>query len=200
LFTGCVVWGLWLLGRLLKYAHIGSALRYAIPTGNVLWISVEAGSRMRLYPEIWVKPLQYPLAMTAITLAIGTNAGSGTLSATTNPLSATAGVATFAGVQIDKAGTGYTLTAASGLLTGDTSSTFTISAASASKVVFTTQPGGGTAARNRHRPGRRRLALNRDERREHEQKRHERGHDAHADEHVVRTAHRSARLPEDDEF
>ena len=70
LFAVCLVWSVWLLGRLLKYTHVGSALRYAIPTGNVLWIVVEAGSRMRLYPEIWVKPLQYPMAMTGITLAM----------------------------------------------------------------------------------------------------------------------------------
>jgi hypothetical protein len=70
LFTGCVVWGVWLVSRLLKYANIAPALRYAIPTGNILWISVEAGSRMRLYPEIWIKPFQYPLEMTLITLAM----------------------------------------------------------------------------------------------------------------------------------
>ena len=70
LFAGCVVWGVWLVSRLLKYTQMAPALRYAIPTGNVLWISVEAGSRMRLYPEIWVKPLQYPVEMTLITVAM----------------------------------------------------------------------------------------------------------------------------------
>src|SRR5205807_3801510 len=47
----------------------------------------------------------------SITLAIGTNpggGGGGTLTCTTNPLSATAGVATFAGCKIDKGGIGYT--------------------------------------------------------------------------------------------
>lgn len=70
LFVGCVVWGVWLASRLLKYTQIAPALRYAILTGNILWISVEAGSRMRLYPEIWVKPFQYPLEMTLVTLAM----------------------------------------------------------------------------------------------------------------------------------
>ena len=59
----------------------------------------------------------------SITLAIGSNPGSGTLSGTAT-VTAINGVATFSGLSIDKAGTGYTLTAASGSLTGATSSTF----------------------------------------------------------------------------
>ncbi|MFD1808004.1 hypothetical protein ACFSHQ_07035 [Gemmobacter lanyuensis] len=45
-----------------------------------------------------------------MTLAIGTNAGSGTLSGT-KTVNAVNGVATFSGLSIDKAATGYTLTA-----------------------------------------------------------------------------------------
>src|SRR5439155_22942129 len=45
-----------------------------------------------------------------ITVAIGTNPGTGTLSGT-KTVAAVAGVATFSGLSIDKAGTGYTLTA-----------------------------------------------------------------------------------------
>jgi hypothetical protein len=70
LFAGCLVWGGWLMTRLVKYKHVAPALRYAIPTGNVIWIAVEMGSRWQFYPEIWVKPLQYPVAMTAITLVM----------------------------------------------------------------------------------------------------------------------------------
>ena len=79
-----------------------------------------------------------------ITLAIGTNPGSGTLGCTTNPVTATSGVATFAGCEIDKVGTGYTLTAASGVLTGATSTAFNITVGAAAQLAFTTQPGGGT--------------------------------------------------------
>jgi hypothetical protein len=50
------------------------------------------------------------------------------------------GVATFSNLSINKAGTGYTLTAAGGSLPGATSNTFTITAGTASKLVFTTQP------------------------------------------------------------
>src|SRR5205814_1637914 len=45
-----------------------------------------------------------------VTVAIGTDPSSGTLSRT-RPVAALAGVATFSGLSIDKAGTGYTLSA-----------------------------------------------------------------------------------------
>ena len=80
----------------------------------------------------------------SVTLAIGTNPSSGVLTVTTNPANTSSGVATFAGVKIDKAGTGYTLTAASGTLTSATSNAFDITVGTASKLAFTTQPGGGT--------------------------------------------------------
>jgi trimeric autotransporter adhesin len=68
-------------------------------------------------------------ATNSITLAIGTNPpGTGVLSVTTNPLAASGGIATFSGANIDKSGTGYTLTAAASGLTGATSSTFNITA------------------------------------------------------------------------
>jgi len=61
----------------------------------------------------------------AVTVAIGTNAGAGTLSGTTT-VSASSGIASFADLSIDKAGTGYTLVASSPGITPDTSSFFTI--------------------------------------------------------------------------
>src|SRR5439155_625444 len=82
---------------------------------------------------------------TSVTVAIGTNPGSGTLSGT-KTIAASAGVATFGGLSIDKAGTGYTLTATDGSFTSATSSTFNINVGSATKLAFTTQPGGATAA------------------------------------------------------
>src|SRR5213078_2423229 len=74
-----------------------------------------------------------------VTVAIGTNPSGGVLSGTTNP-SAVNGVATFADLRIDKAGAGYTLTAAATGLTGSNSTAFTISAGAATKLVLTTQP------------------------------------------------------------
>ena len=52
------------------------------------------------------------------------------------------GVGTFAGCKADKVGT-YTLTATSSGLTSAISSSFTITAAAAAKLAFTTQPSGG---------------------------------------------------------
>ncbi len=80
-----------------------------------------------------------------VSLGIGTNPGSGTLTggAAVSPAS---GVATFAGLSINKSGTGYTLTAsATGGLTGATSSTFNVAAGTASQVVFVQQPTNATA-------------------------------------------------------
>jgi hypothetical protein len=74
----------------------------------------------------------------SVTLSITTPAGA-TLTCTTNPRTASSGVATFAGCKIDRTGT-YTLTAASGGLTSPLSTSLTITAGSATKLVFTTSP------------------------------------------------------------
>ncbi len=80
-----------------------------------------------------------PNATDAVTVVIGTNAGGGTLSgtATQNPVN---GVASFANLSIDKAGTGYTLSASSGTLAGAASTAFNITPAAAAKLAFTVQP------------------------------------------------------------
>src|SRR2546430_994606 len=65
-----------------------------------------------------------------VTVAIGTNPGSGTLAGTAT-VAASAGVASFANLSIDKVGTGYTLTA-----TG---------AGSATSAAFNITAGGGAA-------------------------------------------------------
>jgi hypothetical protein len=79
-----------------------------------------------------------------VTIAIGTNPpGNGVLSGTLT-VAAVNGVATFSTLSINKAGTGYTLTAADGLLSGATSTTFNV-AGPASKLAFTTQPQSTTA-------------------------------------------------------
>src|SRR5439155_177451 len=72
-----------------------------------------------------------------ITVAIGTNPSSGTLSGT-KTVAAVAGVATFSGLSIDKAGTAYTLTATGA---GSTTSTaFNITAGTATALVFSVEP------------------------------------------------------------
>jgi alpha-tubulin suppressor-like RCC1 family protein len=64
-------------------------------------------------------------ATTAVTVAIGTNAGGGTLSGSTT-IDAAGGVATFSNLVIDQPGAGYTLTVSASGLTGATSNTFNV--------------------------------------------------------------------------
>jgi hypothetical protein len=66
--VGFVFWGLYLVGKLTKIRGRGAAFRYAIPTGNILWLPIEGFSRWGLYPEVWVKPLQYSVLMTCVLL------------------------------------------------------------------------------------------------------------------------------------
>src|SRR5439155_75897 len=81
---------------------------------------------------------------TSITLAIGTNPASGTLSGT-KTVAAVNGVATFSTLSLNAVGTGYTLTAAATGLTGATSTAFNISVGAAAKLVFTVQPSNAAA-------------------------------------------------------
>ena len=79
-----------------------------------------------------------------IAVAIGTNPGGATLSGTT-PVTATAGMANFTDLSLNKVGAGYTLTATSGVLTAGTSTAFNVTPAAATQLVFTTQPVSDTA-------------------------------------------------------
>lgn len=74
-----------------------------------------------------------------VTMAIGTNPGSGTLSGTTT-VAAIGGVATFDDLAIDRAGTGYQLLATSGALTSPSSAAFTVAPGAATQLAFAVQP------------------------------------------------------------
>src|SRR5207253_1363630 len=74
-----------------------------------------------------------------VIIAIANNAGGGTLAGTT-AVAAVAGVATFSNLSINKAGSGYTFSAAASGLTGTTSTGFTISPAAVSQLAFTVEP------------------------------------------------------------
>lgn len=54
-----ITWGGFCFSRLIRYRRTSTALRYAIPTANILWISVELSSRWGLLTEIWLYPRQY---------------------------------------------------------------------------------------------------------------------------------------------
>src|SRR3989442_441188 len=73
-----------------------------------------------------------------VTLALGNNPGNATLSGTT-PVAAVNGVATFF-VSLNKAGTGYTLTASASGFATVTSTTFDITPGTATQLAFTVQP------------------------------------------------------------
>jgi len=80
----------------------------------------------------------------AITVAIGANPVAGTLSGT-RVVAATSGTASFSSLRIDRAGTGYTLTASASGLAGATSTTFEVTALPppppmATSLHFTAQP------------------------------------------------------------
>src|SRR5437763_13752811 len=63
----------------------------------------------------------------------------GRLSGTTTA-AAVAGVATFSTLSVDKSGTGYTLSATAGSLSGTTSAAFAVTPGAAAQLAFTTQP------------------------------------------------------------
>jgi hypothetical protein len=79
-----------------------------------------------------------------ITVAIGTNPGSGMLSGTLT-IAASNGVASFGTLSINNSGTGYTLTLADGSLTKGTSSAFNVVVPPATQLAFTVQPTSTTA-------------------------------------------------------
>src|SRR5439155_1313465 len=74
-----------------------------------------------------------------VTVALGANPVGGTLSGHTT-VAASAGVATLADLSLDRAGTGYTLTAAGGGLSVATSAAFNITVGAATQFVFSVQP------------------------------------------------------------
>ncbi len=88
-------------------------------------------------------------ATTSVSLAIASNPGSGSLTGT-NPVTAATGIASFSNLSIDRAGTGYTLTATATGLTAATSTSFDVTIGSAAKLAFAVHPsntgGGATIA------------------------------------------------------
>lgn len=64
-----IIWGGFCFSRLIKYRRTSSALRYAIPTANILWISVEISSRWGILTEIWLYPTRYWFELLLILVA-----------------------------------------------------------------------------------------------------------------------------------
>ncbi|UCG71362.1 MAG: hypothetical protein JSV45_08795 [Chromatiales bacterium] len=64
-----ITWGGYCLSRLLKYRRTSTAVRYGIPTANILWISVEIVSGWGVMTEIWLYPSKYWPELLALTAA-----------------------------------------------------------------------------------------------------------------------------------
>ncbi|WP_224247027.1 S8 family serine peptidase [Hyalangium gracile] len=84
-----------------------------------------------------------PSATSSVTLALEANPSGGTLSGTTTA-AAVNGVATFANLTVDKAGTGYSLRASSGAFTA-TSASFNVATGPAARLVFSAAPANAAA-------------------------------------------------------
>lgn len=66
---GFIAWSIYLVPKLLKIRGFGAAFRYGIAVGSVSWLPIEALSRWGLYPEVWVKPAEFPVIMSGVLLA-----------------------------------------------------------------------------------------------------------------------------------
>lgn len=64
-----IAWGGFCCTRLIRYRRTSTALRYAIPTANILWINAEIFSHWNLFTEVWVQPFDYILEVSLICLA-----------------------------------------------------------------------------------------------------------------------------------
>ena len=64
-----ITWGGYCFSRLMKYRRTSTAVRYGLPTANILWISVEISSRWGAFTEIWLYPGQYPVELLTILAA-----------------------------------------------------------------------------------------------------------------------------------
>ena len=84
-------------------------------------------------------------ATNAVTVALAANPSGGTLSGT-RTVNAVNGVATFSTLEIDRAGTGYALSAAATGLSGATSASFNILAGTATTLAASTSPSANTVA------------------------------------------------------
>ena len=123
-------------------AGTASKLVFSVPPSNVA-----AGASITPAVTVTIEDASGNTVTTAtntVTIAIGTNPASGTLGGTL-AVAAVNGVATFSNLNINNAGTGYSLTASATGLSGATSTAFNVTAGTASKLVFSVQPSNAAA-------------------------------------------------------
>lgn len=68
-FFGFLVWAIYLNTRLIKYARMAPAVRYAIPTTIITWLDIEVLSRWGILDEFWLHPAEYALEMGLVVAA-----------------------------------------------------------------------------------------------------------------------------------
>jgi hypothetical protein len=68
-FFGFLVWAIYLNTRLIKYARMAPAVRYAIPTTIITWLDIEVLSRWGILKEFWLMPRDYALEMGLVVAA-----------------------------------------------------------------------------------------------------------------------------------
>ncbi|MEO6068829.1 MAG: hypothetical protein ABIQ41_12720, partial [Gemmatimonadales bacterium] len=118
-------------------ASVPSALAFVVPPSPTI-----AGVPITPAIQVAIQDVGGNTVTTAtdtVVLAIASNPAGGTLSGTL-AVAAVSGIATFTGLSLDRAATGYTLIATSGALTSATSAPFGITAAAAKALVFIGQP------------------------------------------------------------
>jgi trimeric autotransporter adhesin len=104
----------------------------AFPTQPIVTIEDAGGNTVTSNTSTVKLTLNPPTGITGATL---------TCNPSNDQQAATAGVATFSGCAINKAATGYTITATDGTLTATTSVTLTVGVGPAAQLVFTQEPG-----------------------------------------------------------
>jgi thiamine biosynthesis lipoprotein ApbE len=117
---------------------VGAAIRLAFgqqPTSAAAGAVIDPAVTVRIEDALG----NLVVSNATVTLALGTNPGSGTLSGTLS-VAAVDGIATFGDLSIDQIGTGYTLVASAGVLSGATSDPFDITVGAATRLAFGQQP------------------------------------------------------------
>ena len=130
--------------------HVGTSNAFTVVAGAATQVmfttqpgNATGGSLLSTQPVVEVQDANGNTVTTSganVTLAIGTNPGSGTLGGTTT-VAAVNGVATFTDLSIDSVGSGYTLVASSPSLSSATSSTFDITVGAAAAIGLTSGNG-----------------------------------------------------------
>ncbi len=57
------IWSFYLLMRLGRFTRILAAVRYAVPTTGILWVTIEITQEWGLFEEFWTQPQDYLLEM-----------------------------------------------------------------------------------------------------------------------------------------